>query len=195
MELDVKTIWNEFRIELLRYIRSKVHDYHTAEDILQEVFIKIHKNLDKLGNYRRLKPWLYTITQNTIIDYYRKKREDTIQIEAVYNISKPEDESDSIKDSVLNCMQSFVNALPEPYKEELQLFEFEGLKHKEIADKLSISVSSSKTLLQRGRGKLKSLMTECCDFEFDSLGKIIEYKVKDKNHECNNCQCDYRPLK
>ena len=68
-----KDIWEEFHLELLGFIKTRINDSDTAEDILQEVFVKIHNNTDTLKQNFSLASWVYQITRNTIIDFYRKK--------------------------------------------------------------------------------------------------------------------------
>ena len=70
----VDEIWNRFSTELLNFIVKRVNSIEEAEDILQDSFVKIYKNIDKLSNYKTFKSWLYLIVRNTIIDYYRKKK-------------------------------------------------------------------------------------------------------------------------
>ena len=70
-------IWKSFHEQLFGFIKARVHSTETAEDILQEIFIKIHKNVKNIKNEQKIASWVYQITRNTIIDYYRKKKIDT----------------------------------------------------------------------------------------------------------------------
>jgi RNA polymerase sigma-70 factor, ECF subfamily len=74
--------------------------------------------------------------------------------------------------------------LPEKYQIPVELYDIMGKKHKDIADILNISVSGSKTRVQRAREKLKEMLLDCCDFEFDAMGNIIDYKQK------RECGCE-----
>ena len=73
--METTIIWNEFSDSLKGFIISKVKDHHIANDLLQEVFIKIHLNIDSLQKQESLKSWIYTITSNVIKDYYKKNHE------------------------------------------------------------------------------------------------------------------------
>lgn len=192
-DCDVNVVWNKFRNELLIFIKTKVNDEYEAEDLLQEVFIKIYKNIEHLDNQAKLKSWLYKITNNTIIDYYRKKNHSTLlvdELENVKDVQMNEEENSNMNDEMVNCLKSFLYELPDKYKEPLEMYEFKGMKHKEISKKLNISLSGSKTRIQRARGKLKEVLSECCDIEFDVYGNIIEYKHRHKeNFPCSNDKC------
>lgn len=73
IDKQFEALWDEFGFELGNFIKSKVSQVQDAEDILQEVFIKIFKNIDQLEKQSALKSWIYKITRNTIIDYYKRK--------------------------------------------------------------------------------------------------------------------------
>ena len=70
----IENIWKQFHQQLLGFIASKVNDQAMAEDILQDVFIKVLNNIDSLSAADKLQPWLYQICRHAIIDYYRSKQ-------------------------------------------------------------------------------------------------------------------------
>jgi RNA polymerase sigma-70 factor (ECF subfamily) len=80
-------------------------------------------------------------------------------------------------------MRETVDSLPPLYREALWLTEYQGLSQVEMATRLGISVSGAKSRVQRARQKVKDLLLECCHFEFDRRGKILEYRER-----C--CACD-----
>jgi RNA polymerase sigma-70 factor (ECF subfamily) len=182
MNEDLKSIWNKFRTELLNYIKTKVSDEYAAEDILQEVFIKIHKNIDQIDNLYNLRAWLYRITNNTIIDFYRKNKP-FLPLDEVGDNIAVEEELIDMNEEIAACLQPFLQNLPDKYRRPLELFEFDGMKHKEISKKLNLSLSGSKSRILRAKKKLKEVLTECCEFEFDSYGNIVDYKEK-KTDKC-----------
>ncbi|MBG7631401.1 MAG: RNA polymerase subunit sigma-70, partial [Bacteroidetes bacterium] len=70
--METTTIWNTFSDSLKRFIISKVHSTEVADDLLQEVFIKIHLNIDSLKKQESIKSWVFTITNNVVMDYFKK---------------------------------------------------------------------------------------------------------------------------
>jgi RNA polymerase sigma-70 factor, ECF subfamily len=68
-----------------------------------------------------------------------------------------------------------VNELPEPYRQALLLTEYQGLNQKQMAERLGISVSGAKSRVQRAREKLRDMLLNCCHFEFDRRGRIVDY--------------------
>ena len=74
-----------------------------------------------------------------------------------------------------------VESLPADYREALILTEYEGLTQRALAERLGLSFSGAKSRVQRAREKLKAMLLDCCHFEFDRFGKIIDYQP--------NCAC------
>lgn len=72
--MNTTAIWKDFNGELLGFIKARVNNPDTSQDILQEVFIKIHQSSSQLSSEDKLASWVYQITRNTIIDYYRAKK-------------------------------------------------------------------------------------------------------------------------
>jgi len=68
---DIETIWEEYHNKLRRFIVSRVADASTADDLLQEVFVKIHQRIGTLEDDARIQGWLYQVTRNAVIDYFR----------------------------------------------------------------------------------------------------------------------------
>jgi RNA polymerase sigma-70 factor (ECF subfamily) len=188
MEENIISIWKNFRIELLYFIKTKVKDEYAAEDILQEVFIKVYKSIEQLEDPSKLKAWLYRTTNNAIIDFYRRGKQSTLELDELEDVHGIEDDTENMNKEISECIKSMLDELPDKYKEPLKLYEFNRMKHKEIAEKLNISLSGSKTRIQRARIKLKEVLMECCEFKLDTYGNIIDYK-KNKEYICSyNCR-------
>ena len=80
---------------------------------------------------------------------------------------------------VLPCIEAMVHRLPEKYRQAVILTTYEGFTQKEMGEKLGLSLSGAKSRSQRAREKLKDMLMECCHFELDRFGKIIDYEPKD----------------
>lgn len=190
MEDKFKHIWKEFSSQLYIYINSKVNNKYDTEDIIQEVFIKIHNNIDKINDQSKLKSWIYKITKNTIIDYYRKKKDISVDIMKFEKVIEEDNKSDNMNEEISKCLEKMIFELPKKYQEAIDLYDIKGMNHKEISKKLDVTVSCSKMRVQRAKAKLKEILLECCDFEVDSFGNIIDYKQKKAvcTHCANKCK-------
>ncbi len=179
--LTTERVWEEFHAPLRQFIRRRISDEETAEDVLQEVFLRIHQHMDALKDVRKLEGWIYQITRNAIIDAYRSRRQE-VTLEAVGTLDLPEELSaDDIVSELLPCVRSMVRSLPEADRQALVLTEYQGLTQKELAERLGLSFSGAKSRVQRAREKLKQQLLECCHFELDRRGRIIDYQPR--------CQC------
>jgi RNA polymerase sigma-70 factor (ECF subfamily) len=172
--MEVTTIYKEFHAELQRYVRSKVRLKEDAEDIMQNVFFKISSNVDKLTEDVKIKSWLFAVTRNTIIDYYRSKaNKKNVAIEdEVEHLFDPGD-SDPTK-GLDQCIQTMIGLLPDDYRSIIIDSEINGIKQKDLAEKYGIPYPSMRSKIQRGRERLKQLFHNCCHIETDKLGNIIE---------------------
>lgn len=187
--MEVGTIYTQFNAELLRYVKSKVRSTEDAEDILQNVFIKITSGIDQLSEDVKLKNWIFTITRNSIIDYYRVNatKKNVITSEEI-NEDIPElDDVDSTK-GLDQCMGSMISLLPEEYREIIIESEIKGVKQKDLAERYGIAYPSMRSKVQRGRERLKQLFQNCCHISTDVRGNIIDAQGKGNfGNPCNPC--------
>ena len=174
-----KDIWKEFNQELLGFIKARVNNSENAEDILQEVFIKIHKNVNSLKDNKKIASWVYQITRNAIIDFYRKKKNDHTGHEFEKNLPEKIDNSTT---DFTKCLKPFILQLPEKDKDILLKTTFENISQKEYSTNNNLSYSATKSRVQRARKQLNKMFVECCGIESDKYGNIIS-----SNNE--NCDC------
>jgi RNA polymerase sigma-70 factor (ECF subfamily) len=177
-----ETIWHNYRDKLAVFIRSRVAD-NVADDLLQDVFVKIHTRVDSLKEGKRLESWLYQITRNTVIDYYRSKR----PMEVLPNwLAQPQpDEEEVIRRELSSCLEPMIRQLPEKYRNALLLSEIEGKTQKEVAELENISLSGAKSRVQRGRVLLKDMLHDCCQIELNQNNQLVSYEKKERN--CTFC--------
>jgi len=170
------------RSDLKSFIYNRVNDEELSEDILHDVFLKVHSNIDNLKDSSKLNGWIYQITRNSIIDYYRSKKQ-TSSLQGI-DIEDGREELSASK-KLEPAVRAFLKNLPLIYKEALILTDYKGLSQTELAKRLNLSVSAVKSRVQRARKMLKDMFLECCHFEFDKFGTIVDYHPRC----CNNCSC------
>ncbi len=176
----VENLWKNFETSLRSFIHSKVPDKDVTEDILQEVFIKIHLKIDTLRDESKVKPWLYQITRNLIMDYYRRNKS-IIHPPLSLAEQAEEETDDKVMDEAMHDMIGMMNDLPREYCEALCLTELDGLSQKEYAEKIGIPYSSAKSRVQRSRKLLKDMLLRCCHYEIDKYGTVLSIS--------KNCCC------
>lgn len=165
---------------LFFFIKKRINSKQDAEDLTQDVFLKLSKS--KSNNVKNIKSWVYTIAKNSIIDYYRKKKHYTEDIDSM-EFQETLLETEAINE-LSNCVLPFVNLLPADYQTIMKLSELENVSQKEIAKRLDLNYTTVRSKVQRGRLKLKNLIADCCTVIQGGKGGIIDYKKK------NNCKED-----
>jgi RNA polymerase sigma-70 factor (ECF subfamily) len=191
MVTTTEQVWEAFHTPLHHFIRRRVADEATAEDLLQEVFLKIHQHGASLKDVKRLESWIYQITRNLIIDYYRSHRQTMTSLDTVEGLDFPEElPDDDIVSELLPCVRAMVLALPEQDRQALVLTEYQGLTQKELGERLGLSFSGAKSRVQRAREKLKQELLACCHFELDRRGHILDYQPRCACCEQSTCGDD-----
>jgi RNA polymerase sigma-70 factor (ECF subfamily) len=178
MSMTTERVWEDFHTPLQQFIRKRVSDEVTAEDVLQDVFLKIHQHMETLKDVKKLESWIYQIARNAIIDSYRSSRP-TTTLEAAEVLALPEElADDDVVSELLPCIRAMVRSLPEHDRQALILTEYQGLTQKELSERLGLSFSGAKSRVQRAREKLKQQLLECCHFELDRWGHVIDYQPR-----------------
>lgn len=164
-------VWDEFHDNVYNFIRKRVNNDSDTQDILQEVFVKIHLKKETLQDDSKLQSWIYQVTRNTIMDYFRSNDKQPDKIEV------PELEDEEVgfygKQEIFCCLHPFVEELPPKYKDAIKLSDFEGKKQQEVADILKISLSGAKSRIQRAREILKARFVDCCNFSINEEGQLV----------------------
>lgn len=197
MTLDANDIWLQVHHGLRAFIARRVANDAEVEDILQEVFLRMHRRLDSLKDPRRLVSWVFQITRHAIVDYYRapeRQREVpgglAADIEADHPatatpLTGPSADSGQLREELAACLRPMIEQLSSQYREAVTLVELEGLTQNAAAKRLGLSVSGMKSRVQRGRRQLKRMLEECCVIQLDRRRRIAEYVVRDP--QCNPC--------
>jgi RNA polymerase sigma-70 factor (ECF subfamily) len=182
MATTTEQAWEAFHVPLYQFIRRRVADEATAEDLLQDVFLKIHQHGSSLQDVRRLENWIYQIARNLIIDHYRSYRQPMTSLETGEVLDLPDDlPDDDIVSELLPCVRAMVLSLPDQDRQALILTEYQGLTQKELSTRLGLSFSGAKSRVQRARERLRQMLLACCHFELDRRGHVINYQSR--------CQC------
>lgn len=176
-------LWQEYHTRLRSFVIRRVADDAATDDILQDVFLKMHAGLPSLKDATKLQGWLYRIARNAIIDYFRLQKP-AIDIPAWLTAAET-DASERARQELAQCLLPMIEQLPDTYREALIMSELQGLKQQEVSALQGISLSGAKSRVQRGRALLKEMMEDCCRLEFDHQGRLCDYERKNGN--CDAC--------
>lgn len=150
-----KQLYEAFSRMLLGICMRYASSTAEAEDILQEVFLKIFTNINDYEGKGSFVNWMKKVTVNTAITHYHRnlRHTDTAPLDEL----RTEASDDISADSMLSAddLMNLLNRMPAGYRVVFNLFALEGLKHREIADQLGIDENTSKSQFLRARAWLK----------------------------------------
>lgn len=164
----MKTVDPQLYRQLRNFVLKRVANQQDAEDIVQDVFIKAQLKGNQLREEEKFTVWMYALTRNRILDYYRAKKK-TIEHEGL----DQSDEYNEFNDCVATCLTKLMSTLPSPYREALELTEKENVPQKDLAVQLGISYSGAKSRVQRARQMLKEKMDVLYKIKTDGYGNVL----------------------
>jgi RNA polymerase sigma-70 factor (ECF subfamily) len=185
MLININQVLEEMTIPLRSFIRKRVANEQDVEEITQNVLLKIFNRVNTLKNSDSINAWIYQITRNVIIDYYRKESKPVEFVELYEELEEESYEDQNSNKEIAGCLKAMIENLPDKYKQAILLTEYNNLTNKELGELLGLSTSGAKSRVQRARKKLKEMLASCCSLEFDSMGNIIDYKHN--MSECKYC--------
>ena len=151
-EIAIEKLINRHQLRIFNYIKSKVLDRDTAEDIFQDTFIKVIKTL-KSGVYNeegKFLPWVMRIAHNLVIDFFRKSnRIPTIENNDEYDLFKfisdttPNIERILFQDQLVKDLQNLILELPDDQKEVITMRLYRDMSFKEIAENTNVSINTA----------------------------------------------------
>ena len=184
--VDFDALWQEYEKELTNFVRARLFDKSLASDIIQEVAIKIYKNKSRLASIDNIRAWLYRVTRNTLIDFY-KQNDKTIPSE-LYSLELITDEIDDDMNELNICLSNMMSSsLNKSDNEILHLSVIEQYSLKEISSTLKMSIEGTKSKLKRAKKKLSSDFFDCCTLDKDMQKNIVDYLPNSNNKR--ECDC------
>ena len=164
-----------------------------AEDVRQEVLLKIFRGAPHLDDEARFGPWVYSVARNAVIDRLRSRKLPAAGLE---DVAEPESLAGDER-PLVDCVAPFVARLPSPYREAVTLTDLQGLTQQEAADVAGVTLSGMKSRVQRGRRMLRELFEECCQLTLDARGRVIDADRRvdpgdERADGCSRCEgeCD-----
>jgi RNA polymerase sigma-70 factor, ECF subfamily len=165
-------IWDVFSRPLRRFIVPQVACTQDADDLLQEIFIKIHLKHHTLTCDDSLPAWVWQITRNTLLDYHKKRKLPVAGVELAEAL--PADlHAMEVNHLMAECIRPYLDLLPSAQREALQLADLEQVSQKQLAEQWGVSYSGAKSRVQRARAELHGLFQQCCHVKADAYGNII----------------------
>lgn len=170
---EASEIWLNAKDKLNNYLLKRTKDPELSNELVNEVLMKLYNSCCKGAEIKNLNAWLFQITSNVLMDYY--KRQNKITHEVPESASSTEGDADKELALFISPMIKF---LPEKYATPLRMSDIEGVKQKQIAETLGLGLSATKSRIQRARVLLKDEIVECFELEFSKDGGIQNAHLK-----------------
>ncbi len=176
--LTFQEIHDQFRPRIIRYLARMVGE-SDAEDVTQEVFVKVSRSLSGFKGESSISTWIYRIATNAALDKLRIKSFRPVQQDGSLisldslnwneKVTLPQKaeasvEQQAIRGEVNTCIRGVIDRLPEQYKTPIVLSDLEGLSDGEVAGILGLSLRAAKMRLHRARERLRKELSEYCVF-------------------------------
>ena len=153
MTTAAEDIYISYHDKVSAYIRGKLDNHHDAEDLVSQVFEKVYGKIHTFDESKAsLSTWIYTITRNTVTDYYRNRRIHT-SYDEVYELPAPEKDRD-----MLDTLADALMILKERERDLILLHYYKGLTLKEVADKMGMSYINAKVIHKNALTCLRQAM-------------------------------------
>jgi RNA polymerase sigma-70 factor, ECF subfamily len=196
--IDPSTLgaWQELRAKIRPFIARRMANPADVDDVVQEVFLRMQRGLSALRDEQRFGPWIYQVARSAIVDHRRltaKHRVADTDATPEGNSAEVEEDDGAVERDVATYIAPFVAMLASPYREALTLTELEGLTQKQAADMLGISLSGTKSRVQRGRVQLRRALEDCCHIALDPRGRVIGCEPRADGKMPRGC-CELAPL-
>lgn len=145
-----------------------------ADDITQDILVRILRSGRSAASVEATPAWLYTVARNAVIDHYRTRRTfETLPADTTDRQLDPwlEQPPEALQEAA-QCLRPAVAVLPEPYRQAITLVDLDGLTHAAAARTVGISIPGMKSRVQRGRRKLAEVLATWCRVYLDEHGQI-----------------------
>lgn len=179
MTLDVRDNLLEVLVgnhqRFLAFLERRAGSRETAEDILQDGFVRALERADSLRAEESAVAWFYRLLRNALVDYYRRRKTEDHALAAVAT-DQPEAEDDAeLRETVCACVRELVETLKPEYRDALRRVELEGERVDAFAREAGITATNASVRLHRAREALRRRLVETC-------GTCV-------THGCRDCEC------
>jgi RNA polymerase sigma-70 factor (ECF subfamily) len=174
-------MWRDVLVQLRGFVRRRIADPVRVEDLVGEILLRIHQNLDSIGDRERLANWVFRVARNAIVDEYRRAaraRErlvPTLVEGAVEERASDAEDEPGVLEELAGCLRPLLGGLPVEQRRAVELIDLDGVPQARAAQDEGVSLSGMKSRVQRGRRRLGELLGQCCALTLDARGMPMEY--------------------
>lgn len=170
---EVSSLWIEYKSGLKYYILKRIKNEDLADELSHEVLMKIYNSCCSGKEIKNIKSWMYQIAHNTVIDYLKSENKFTNDV-----TEKFESIENNTYEEAEKFVEPLIKLLPDKYALPLLLSDIEGINQIDVSKKMNLSLTATKSRIQRARKLLKEKIIECSNLEINAKGKLISIEIK-----------------
>jgi RNA polymerase sigma-70 factor (ECF subfamily) len=160
--------WRAHEAELLGFLRRRLPEPHTAEDLLQDIFVKALGQGKRFCSLENARAWLFRVTRNTLADHLRLARE---QVELPEDLVEETEQAAPVE-SLADCLPRALAELSPDDREAITLCDLEGMSQEAYAQHKGLTLPGAKSRVQRARKRLREHLSTACQVRFDETGRV-----------------------
>jgi RNA polymerase sigma-70 factor, ECF subfamily len=181
--MDLLGIHDQYYQPVKKFILASVRNESVADDLVQETFIRIQQNLERLRDTAKISSWIFQIAYHLCQDHFRSLKKSSSHEEihdGLVNLEETPVQKRLEQSEMSQCVQDKLKLLPESQRSIIILAEVMEFSHQEIADILGLTVENVKVRLHRARKRFKSILEKSCTFEVDERNVLVCEPVDEK---------------
>jgi RNA polymerase sigma-70 factor (ECF subfamily) len=181
LSADPAALWASFAPPLRAFLARRVPPGVEADDLLQDVFVRVVRHLGTLRGTDRPEAWLFQIARNALRDTLRARQRRDGRTDPLETDLPAEPDREAVRQAeaeLAPCLTAMIGRLAEPYRAAIELTSLQGLTQADAARHAGISVSGMKSRVQRGREQLRHLLVTCCQIDVDVRGGVSDFHVR-----------------
>jgi RNA polymerase sigma-70 factor (ECF subfamily) len=174
--MDLLGIHDQYYHRVRKFILASVKNESVADDLVQETFIKIQENLDRVRDPEKISSWIFRIAYHLCQDHFRVSKKSSSQEEIndeLVTLQETPVQKELEQGEMSRCVQDKLSLLPETLRSVIIFADIMDFTNQEIADILGLTVENVKVRLHRARKKLKAILEKECTFEMDERSVLV----------------------
>jgi RNA polymerase sigma-70 factor (ECF subfamily) len=193
LDIEFNHVFGQFQRPIYNFVLRMVKDRPLAEEVTQDVFVKVYRSLADFRGDSDIHTWIYRIATNSCLDYFRSRphkkdeKTDLLSPEELIGSVLPEDqqelptaEEEIITAEMSSCIRGYIDDLPEDYRIVILLHDLQGFTNPEIAKITGTSLENVKIRLHRARRRMKEVFSSNCSFYRDERN-VLRCVEKEEN--------------
>jgi len=167
--------WGQHHTELQRWLAHRLSDATTAQDLLQEVFLKALRQGGRFCSVSNARAWLFEVARNTLTDHLRRQHPTVPLPGDLADWPVADAEPTPVVDQLTDCLARVLTELPEADADIIRQCDLNGLAQADYATRQGLSLPAAKARLRRARLRLKAHMTDACRIQTSQQGGVEDF--------------------